>query len=87
MISYFDKTTKHRFRNSDEPSYIKFGATRDKDPNFDIRSGQLKLPGSEVETLFEPSAREIINAIEKQRRSTNKTISVCSQSHDFVVTQ
>jgi len=75
MTDCFDKTTKHRFRNPDEPSYIKFGAMRDKDTNYDIRSGQLKLPGSEVETLFEPSAREVINAIEKQRRSANKTIS------------
>ena len=45
MTDCFDKTTKHRFRNPDEPSYIKFGAMRDKDTNYDIRSGQLKLPG------------------------------------------
>jgi len=75
MTDCFDKTTKHRFTNPDEPSYIKFGSTRDKDPNFNIRAGQLKLPGSEVETLFEPSARETINAIEKQRRAASKTIS------------
>ena len=45
MTDCFDKTTKHRFTNPDEPSYIKFGSTRDKDPNFNIRAGQLKLPG------------------------------------------
>jgi len=75
MTDCFDKTTKHRFGNPDEPSYIKFGAARDKDPKFNIRSGQLKLLGSEVEALFEPSAREIINAIEEQRRAASKTIS------------
>jgi hypothetical protein len=75
MTSCFDKTTKHSFRKPDEPSYIKFGTMRDKDLAFNIRSGQLKLLGSEVETLFEPSAQEIINAIEKQRRAAGKTIS------------
>ena len=42
----FDKTTKLRFRNSDEPQFIKFGTLRDKDVNLNIRSGQLKLLGS-----------------------------------------
>ncbi|KAK0476522.1 hypothetical protein EDD18DRAFT_1215707 [Armillaria luteobubalina] len=42
----FDKTTKHRFRNANEPAYIKFGTMRDTDPRLDIRSGQLKLSGS-----------------------------------------
>lgn len=41
----FDKTTKPRFRNAEDPQYIKFGATRDNDPNCGIRFGQLKLAG------------------------------------------
>ena len=45
MTSCFDKTTKLRFRNPGEPSYIKFGGVRDKDLAVGIRSGQLKLPG------------------------------------------
>ena len=45
MTSCFDKTTKLRFRNTAEPSYIKFGGVRDKDLSVGIRSGQLKLPG------------------------------------------
>ena len=45
MTNIFDKTTKLRFRKPDEPSYIKFGTIRDKDPKYDIRSGQLKLAG------------------------------------------
>jgi hypothetical protein len=45
LTSIFDKTTKLRFRNPDEPSYVKFGTVRDKDPKYDIRSGQLKLAG------------------------------------------
>ncbi len=41
----FDRTTKLRFRNADEPAYIKFGGMRDRDPDLGIRSGQLKLEG------------------------------------------
>ena len=45
MTGIFDKTTKVRFRDADEPQYIKFGSVRDKEPEYDIRSGQLKLSG------------------------------------------
>ena len=45
MTEEFDKSTKLRFRNSEDPQYIKFGTIRDKDPACDIRSGQLKLAG------------------------------------------
>ncbi|KAF7982970.1 hypothetical protein HWV62_24558 [Athelia sp. TMB] len=74
MVDCFDKSTKLRFRNLDEPSYIKFGGVRDKDPAAGIRSGQLKLPGSEVAALFEPSINSIIEAIEQQRRVAAKAI-------------
>jgi hypothetical protein len=45
MTECFDKSTKLTFRNSEEPSYIRFGTARDRDLSFDIRSGQMKLPG------------------------------------------
>ena len=45
MTKCFDKTTKLRFRDPNEPSYIKFGSVRDKDLSVNIRSGQLKMPG------------------------------------------
>lgn len=45
MTEIFDKTTKVRFRDADEPQYIKFGSVQDKDPDYNIRSGQLKLSG------------------------------------------
>ena len=45
MKEIFDKTTKLRFRDADDPQYIKFGTVRDKEPEYDIRSGQLKLVG------------------------------------------
>ncbi|KAK0471591.1 hypothetical protein IW261DRAFT_1511451 [Armillaria novae-zelandiae] len=71
----FDKTTKHRFRNANEPAYIKFGTMRDTDPQLDIRSGQLKLSGSEVASFFEPSVSSIIRGIDNQRSRAVKFVS------------
>ena len=45
MTDSFDKAAKVRFRNPDEPSYIKFGGVKDRDATVGIRTGQLKLPG------------------------------------------
>lgn len=41
----FDRTTKLRFKSTEEIQYIKFGSVRDTDLDVGIRSGQLKLPG------------------------------------------
>ena len=41
----FDKTTKLRFRDSEEPQYIKFGTLKEKDPRVGIRFGQIRLNG------------------------------------------
>jgi hypothetical protein len=45
VIRCFDKTTKLRFNNDQQPQYIKFGGTRDNDASCNIRFGQLKLAG------------------------------------------
>ena len=45
IADVFDKTTKLHVRNAEDPHYIKLGTARDKDPECDIRSGQLKLTG------------------------------------------
>ena len=45
IIRYFDQITKHRFRDAQEPQYIKFGTTHDNDAVHNIRFGQLKLFG------------------------------------------
>ncbi|KAK0222699.1 hypothetical protein EDD85DRAFT_860789 [Armillaria nabsnona] len=71
----FDKTTKHRFRNANEPAYIKFGTMRDTDPQLDIRSGQLRLTGSDVASFFEPSASTILREINNQRWTAKKSVS------------
>ncbi|RDB20569.1 hypothetical protein Hypma_012275 [Hypsizygus marmoreus] len=75
ITNCFDKTTKLRFRNVDEPQYVKFGTARDKDLHLGIRSGQLKLKGADVAKFFELSIECIINAVTEQRKSASKTIS------------
>jgi len=75
MTDCFDKTTKLSFRNEEEPSYIKFGTARDRDLSVGIRSGQMRLPGTDVAELFEPSVKAIVEAIEKQRQAAAKPIS------------
>ncbi|KAG2129861.1 uncharacterized protein EDB93DRAFT_1265156 [Suillus bovinus] len=78
MTDIFDTSTKLRFRKPDEPSYIRFGTIRDKDPKYDIRSGQLKLSGQDVANLFEPSIEAIIEAFEQQRHAASTPINfVC----------
>lgn len=70
----FDKTTKLRFRNSDEPAYIKFGSMKDKDLMLDIRAGQLKVAGTDVASFFEPSIKSILDVVHEQRCESKKTV-------------
>jgi hypothetical protein len=56
----FDKSTKLTFRNPEEPSYIRFGGARDRDPSVDIRSGQMKLPGCVGSCLEKFTALNIV---------------------------
>ncbi|KAJ3881321.1 hypothetical protein F5051DRAFT_458832 [Lentinula edodes] len=70
----FDQTTKLQFRDSDEPSYVKFGGLRDREPNLDIRSGQMKIPGTIVARFFQPSVNAMLKAVVEQRREARKAI-------------
>ncbi|KAI6001546.1 hypothetical protein F5J12DRAFT_894432 [Pisolithus orientalis] len=45
LMNVFDKTTKFWSSNSNDPSFIHFGTVGDRDPEYNIPSGQLKLPG------------------------------------------
>ncbi|KAF8805109.1 hypothetical protein BYT27DRAFT_7192750 [Phlegmacium glaucopus] len=71
----FDKTTKPRFRDAKEPQYVKFGSARDNDAVNNIRFGQLKLLGSDVEAFFQPSIDCIVNAVMEQRKISESPIS------------
>ncbi|PPQ84845.1 hypothetical protein CVT25_004984, partial [Psilocybe cyanescens] len=70
----FDKGTKLRFHNDDDAQYIKFGRRGDRDPLLNIRSGQLKLLGSDVASFFEPSIQCIVESIKKQRAESETQI-------------
>lgn len=71
----FDKTSKLRFRATDEWSYIRFGRARDKDEALNISNGQMKLPGAVVAGFFRPSLDAILLAILNQCNSAKVPIS------------
>ncbi|KAF8883232.1 hypothetical protein BD779DRAFT_878374 [Infundibulicybe gibba] len=71
----FDKSTKLRFKNADEPAFIKFGSSRDRDADLGIRSGQLRLKGVDVASFFEPSVQCVIQAIVEMRQASLEPIS------------
>lgn len=75
MVEAFDSTAKQTFKNAAERSYMRFGSTSDKDPEFGIRSGQLVLEGHEVASFFAPSITRIIDAMHAQRLAAGAPIS------------
>ncbi|TFK20828.1 hypothetical protein FA15DRAFT_707733 [Coprinopsis marcescibilis] len=70
----FDKTTKLRFRGKNDPQYIRFGGVRDKDLAYGIRSGQLRLEGSDVASFFEPPIACILSSVKEQILTAHKPI-------------
>ncbi|KAF9047780.1 hypothetical protein BJ165DRAFT_1468128 [Panaeolus papilionaceus] len=75
IMSCFDKTTKLRFRSTEEPCFVKFGSTRDNDETCNVRYGQLKLKGTDVATFFEPSVKCIIDAVKQQKETAHHNFS------------
>ncbi|KJA20616.1 hypothetical protein HYPSUDRAFT_42920 [Hypholoma sublateritium FD-334 SS-4] len=75
IIRCFDKNTKPRFRNSNEPQYIKFGSIRDNDATVNVRSGQLKLEGRDLALFFKPSIDCVVQAVREQCQTAHKSIS------------
>ncbi|EIN07325.1 hypothetical protein PUNSTDRAFT_144834 [Punctularia strigosozonata HHB-11173 SS5] len=53
----FDETTKRLFRDPSTSQVVAFGSPVDRDPNFGIRNGQLRLTGNDVLDFFEPSVQ------------------------------
>ncbi|KAK2464383.1 hypothetical protein APHAL10511_003530 [Amanita phalloides] len=65
MTKYFDKTTKPSFKGSPKPYFIRFGRN-ENDPEFEIRSGSVKINGTQITDFFEPAVHGIIRVIEEQ---------------------
>ena len=51
VVNVFEKSSKLRFKNDEDPQYIKFGGARDNDTSRNIRFGQLKLEGYVIALL------------------------------------
>ncbi|KDQ52422.1 hypothetical protein JAAARDRAFT_483339 [Jaapia argillacea MUCL 33604] len=62
------ETIKRRFKEGNGPVYIRFGTSRDDDPEFGVKKGVLKLTEDEVAGLFRPSLDSIVEAIDEQIR-------------------
>ncbi|KIJ92018.1 hypothetical protein K443DRAFT_13940 [Laccaria amethystina LaAM-08-1] len=71
----FDNKTKLGFRDMDPPHFLQFTSVREFDPKLNIRSGQLKLMGSDVASFFEPSVACIVKAVAQQRAASETNIS------------
>ncbi|KAI0338760.1 hypothetical protein BDW22DRAFT_1337232 [Trametopsis cervina] len=74
MMDSFEKSVKPTFKDPIERSFVKFGSIRDKDPDVGIRSGQLLMNGSDVESFFEPSIIAIVEAVKKQRLAASEPV-------------
>ncbi|KAF8625644.1 hypothetical protein AX15_005275 [Amanita polypyramis BW_CC] len=69
MTRYFDKTTKPSFKGSPKPYFIRFGRN-EKDEQFDIRTGNVKVNGLQIAEFFEPAIQNITQIIEDQSMSS-----------------
>lgn len=74
ITSCFDETTKLRFRNDQDPQFIKFGGTRDNDPQANIRFGQLRLSGFDVAKFFQGSIDCVVKAVKEQSKNPHQAI-------------
>ncbi|TEB20801.1 hypothetical protein FA13DRAFT_1672147 [Coprinellus micaceus] len=70
----FDNSTKLKFANPSDPQYIRFGGVRDKDLEFGIRSGQLRLEGEKVGSFFQPSVNCIVESVKGMVNASQKPI-------------
>ncbi|PPQ65510.1 hypothetical protein CVT24_010806 [Panaeolus cyanescens] len=75
ILEAFDDTTKLRFRDPQDPQYVRFGGVGDNDTSVNIRFGQLKLKGNDVAELFDPAITCIRDAVAEQRKLASKPIS------------
>ncbi|KAF8333721.1 hypothetical protein F5887DRAFT_893234 [Amanita rubescens] len=73
MTRYFDKTTKPSFKGLSKPYFIRFGRS-ENDPEFDIRSGSIKLNGPQVAEFFDPAVISIIQVIEEESKASSVPI-------------
>ncbi|KAM6497433.1 hypothetical protein JOM56_007906 [Amanita muscaria] len=74
IASSFDKVTKCAFNGPNLPFYVKFGGLSCNDPKFDIRSGSVKIAGSQIASFFEPAIQDIIRLIDGQRSKSTVII-------------
>ncbi|KIL60615.1 hypothetical protein M378DRAFT_14065 [Amanita muscaria Koide BX008] len=74
MANAFDRVSKCTFEGPNTPCYVKFGGLNYNDAEFDIRSGSIKIAGTQIASFFEPALQDIIRVISGQRSKSTVTI-------------
>ncbi|TFK50898.1 hypothetical protein OE88DRAFT_1808443 [Heliocybe sulcata] len=70
IVRSFEKTAKRRFKSASEAVHIRFGSRADDDSDYGISKGILRLTGTEVASVFDPSVRAIVEAIQEQQSAS-----------------
>ncbi|KAF9529790.1 hypothetical protein CPB83DRAFT_868945 [Crepidotus variabilis] len=73
IASCFDKTTKLRFRNDEDPQFIRFGSRSDNVPDVNIRFGQIKLDGVDIAKFFQASIDSVLQIVQAQKKKARQT--------------
>ncbi|KAJ3513955.1 hypothetical protein NMY22_g14893 [Coprinellus aureogranulatus] len=60
------QNTKLVFKRDNEFQHIQFASARENEPKLNIRSGRLKMEGSQIAKFFEPSIKTIVEAVKSQ---------------------
>ncbi|KAJ3504521.1 hypothetical protein NLJ89_g7891 [Agrocybe chaxingu] len=71
----FDKKTKPTFRTSEDDYFIQFTGARENEKALNIRSGQLRIKGSDVASFFDPSVDDIVQSVDEQTLACQTEIS------------
>jgi len=72
----FDESTKKTFRSEGDVCLVPFGSLADKDLENGIRSGKLKLTGTEVASFFAPAVKATVEAVLQQMRESKIPIAM-----------
>ncbi|TDL25780.1 hypothetical protein BD410DRAFT_813480 [Rickenella mellea] len=72
IIQEFDRTTKRLFSNPSKVQWVTVGGPGERNNVLGVRSGKLKLDGTEVAKCFEFSVQQAVDAIKQQKETTGR---------------
>ncbi|KAK7056951.1 hypothetical protein VNI00_002669 [Paramarasmius palmivorus] len=66
IVREFDRTTKLRFTDASQTSFVRFGGWNDHEPALNINHGKLLVSGDDMRLFFEESVQSIMTTAEQQ---------------------